>query len=125
MEELKKNEQLKVLEAEEKDQQEKKEAKKMVAEQRRLARYRLRYKGGGQLCSLMATSAHLQHTGAFFKIEVWFFVCRTLIPLEIRKNWFQPPLEASAPLSPTRKGKFVISDLFIKGFCSNSKYKLF
>ena len=34
------------------------------------------------------------------------------------------PLEASAPLYPTRKGKFVISDLFINGFCSNSKYKL-
>ena len=38
LEELKKNEQLRVLEAEEKEQEEKREAKKLVAEQRRLAR---------------------------------------------------------------------------------------
>ena len=37
---MKKNEQLRVLEAEEKEQEEKREAKKLVAEQRRLARYR-------------------------------------------------------------------------------------
>jgi len=44
LEELKKNEQLKVLEAEEKDQEESKAAKKLVAEQRRIAREERRKK---------------------------------------------------------------------------------
>ena len=38
LEELKKNEQLRVLEAEEKETEEKRAAKKLVAEQRRIAR---------------------------------------------------------------------------------------
>ena len=61
-------------------------------------------RGGEQLSRLMATSAHLQHTGAFFKIEVWFFVSRTLIPLEIRKNWFQPLWRLQLPSPPPEKG---------------------